>query len=58
MLHFLMSIPAGIAAWNIVEPESFFGAIGFLIVWGILDYVFGIALAFIIAILSSLFNGE
>ena len=58
MLHLLMSLPAGIVAWNWVEPESFFGAIGFIIVWGILDYVFGIAFSFIIAILASIFGGD
>jgi hypothetical protein len=31
-----IAIGAGILAWNMVEPESFFGAIGFIIVWGFL----------------------
>jgi len=35
----LISIGSGILAWNWIEPESFWGAIGFLIVWGILSKV-------------------
>jgi len=56
MLYLLMTIPAGFLAWNIVEPKSFMGAIGFLIIWGILDYVFGFLITIIVAVLSSLFK--
>ena len=31
-----VSIGSGIAAWNMIEPKSFFGAIVFLGVWAIL----------------------
>ena len=34
-----ISIGSGIMAWNWIEPESFWGAIGFLILWGILSKV-------------------
>ena len=34
-----ISIGSGIMAWNWIEPESFWGAIGFLIVWGILSKI-------------------
>ncbi|GAA4932897.1 hypothetical protein GCM10023314_01630 [Algibacter agarivorans] len=34
-----ISIGSGIMAWNWIEPDSFFGAIGFLIVWGILSRI-------------------
>lgn len=34
-----ISIGSGIMSWNWIEPESFFGAIGFLIVWGILSKI-------------------
>lgn len=34
-----LSIVSGVLAWNWVEPESFLGAIGFLIIWGILSKV-------------------
>ena len=54
MLYLLMTIPAGFLAWNITEPESFIGAIGFLIVWGILDYVFGFLITIFVAMFSSL----
>ena len=29
----------GTLAWNWVEPESFWGAIKFLLAWGILGYI-------------------
>jgi len=34
-----ISIGSGIMAWNWIEPESFLGAIGFLIAWGILSKI-------------------
>ena len=34
-----ISIGSGVLAWNWIEPNSFFGAIGFLIVWGILSKI-------------------
>lgn len=34
-----LSIGSGILAWNWIEPESFLGAIGFLIVWGVLSKI-------------------
>jgi len=34
-----ISIGSGVMAWNWIEPESFFGAIGFLIIWGILSKI-------------------
>jgi hypothetical protein len=33
----VISIGSGIMAWNWINPESFWGAIGFLILWGILS---------------------
>ncbi len=35
----VISIGSGVMAWNWIEPESFLGAIGFLILWGILSKV-------------------
>jgi len=34
-----ISISSGIMAWNWIEPESFLGAIGFLIAWGIFSKI-------------------
>ncbi|MGY5851855.1 hypothetical protein [Salegentibacter sp. F14] len=34
-----ISIGSGVMAWNWIEPESFLGAIGFLIVWAILSKI-------------------
>jgi hypothetical protein len=35
----ILSILAGIMAWNWIEPESFIGGVGFIILWGILGKV-------------------
>jgi len=34
-----LSILSGILAWDLIEPDNFLGAIGFLIVWGILSKI-------------------
>jgi hypothetical protein len=34
-----LSIYSGMLAWDWVEPESFFGAIGFVILWGIFSKI-------------------
>lgn len=31
------SILSGILAWNIIDPESFLGGIGFIVLWGVLS---------------------
>jgi hypothetical protein len=35
----VISIGSGVMAWNWIEPTSFIGAIGFLILWGVLSKV-------------------
>jgi hypothetical protein len=35
----IISIGSGVMAWNWIEPESFLGAIGFLILWGVLSKI-------------------
>lgn len=34
-----ISIGSGVLAWDWIEPDDFFGAIIFLIVWGILSKI-------------------
>lgn len=34
-----ISIGSGILAWNWIEPHNFFGAILFIIVWGIMSKI-------------------
>ncbi|WP_431471865.1 hypothetical protein I5168_11545 [Nonlabens sp. SCSIO 43208] len=34
-----ISIGSGFMAWNWVDPDSFIGAIGFLIIWGVLSKI-------------------
>lgn len=33
VLSLIVSVLTGILSWNIVEPESFLGAIGFILLW-------------------------
>ncbi len=39
LLYGIAWVGTGTLAWNWVEPDSFFGALLFLIVWGILGYL-------------------
>jgi len=39
ILTIVISIGSGILAWNWIEPDSFMGAIGFIIVWGVLSKI-------------------
>lgn len=34
-----ISIGSGIMAWNWIDPDSFIGAIGFLIIWAVLSKI-------------------
>ncbi|MBK7442549.1 MAG: hypothetical protein IPI65_13615 [Bacteroidetes bacterium] len=52
----LISIGSGILAWNWIEPTSFGGAIGFLIIWSIFSYIGHIIIGGIIALLGGMGN--
>lgn len=39
LITILISILSGIFAWDWIEPESFSGAIGFIILWGIISTI-------------------
>ncbi len=39
ILTIILSIISGMLAWNWIEPESFWGAVGFIILWGILSKI-------------------
>lgn len=39
LLTVILSIASGVLAWNWIEPESFLGAIGFLILWAVLSKI-------------------
>ena len=49
-------ILSGIVSWNWVEPESFGGAILFIIVWGIMGKVFDFIISMAIAGIASLLD--
>ena len=52
ILYLVVIIGSGVLSWNWIEPKSFFGAIGFMIVWGILSYIGHFILIGIIALSS------
>lgn len=39
LLTIAISIGSGVLAWNWIEPDSFFGAIGFLIIWAVFSKI-------------------
>lgn len=49
-----VSIGSGVMAWNWIEPESFLGAIGFLIAWGILSKIGHFLAMGIVAVLGGM----
>lgn len=49
-----ISIGSGLMAWEWIEPDSFFGAVVFIVVWSILSYIGHMIAAFIVAILGGL----
>jgi len=54
IINIVLDIFAGILAWNIVEPESFGGALVFLMLWA----VFGGVCYLISIFLMGLFSGD
>ncbi len=35
IITIIVSILSGILAWNLIEPQSFWGGVGFIIMWGV-----------------------
>jgi len=54
----LLSIGAGWFAWEKVHPHTFWGFIGFLIVWSICTYLFKNIFVFIVGLLIAIFNKD
>lgn len=54
--HIASALGSGYYAWQWIEPESFFGAIKFLIAWGIFGYIADLILMAIIAGVAHLFG--
>ncbi|WP_343643331.1 hypothetical protein [Chryseobacterium sp.] len=52
ILYAVVIIGSGVLSWNWVEPKSFIGAIGFMLLWGILSYIGHFILIGIITLLS------
>jgi hypothetical protein len=50
----IISIGSGVMAWNWIEPESFLGAIGFIILWSILSKVGHLLAMGLVALLSGM----
>ncbi|NQU32469.1 MAG: hypothetical protein HQ521_04480 [Bacteroidetes bacterium] len=55
ILAVAMSIGVGVLTWNWIEPESFWGFIGFLFLWGIVSKI-GHLIVF--GVFASLFSGN
>jgi len=49
-----ISIASGIMAWNWIEPDGFFGALVFLVVWAILSRIGHFLAMMIVAIFGGL----
>lgn len=47
---------SGIVAWNWVEPDSFGGALVFILVWGIIGKVFDFGISLVIAGIASILD--
>lgn len=47
ILSLIVWIVAGVWAWDWIEPESFGGALVFLLAWGVLGYIGHIILGFV-----------
>lgn len=54
VIYIVAWIGTGTMAWNWIEPNSFWGAIKFLITWGILGYIAQIIGGLIIAGIASM----
>ncbi|HOZ13418.1 MAG TPA: hypothetical protein PLH91_06515 [Tenuifilaceae bacterium] len=48
-----ISILSGVITWNWIEPESFLGAIGFIIAWGVCSKIGHFIAMAIVALVSS-----
>jgi len=55
-IHIIAWIGSGSLAWNWVEPDSFGGAIIFIIAWGVLGYIAQTIGLLIIAGIASMMN--
>ncbi len=51
ILRIGLPIYAGYKSWEIIEPENFFGFLGFLILWGVLTTI----IQFVVIGIASLF---
>lgn len=47
-----ISIGSGVMAWNWIEPESFLGAIVFIIAWGVLSKIGHVLAVGLVALLG------
>lgn len=54
VIYALAWVGTGVMAWNWVEPESFSGAILFLITWGIFGFIAKLLGSLIIAGIASM----
>ena len=54
--HIVAWVGSGILSWNWVQPESFGGAILFIIAWGVIGYIADMILGFILVAIGKMFE--
>ena len=51
VIHLILALLTGWIAWSMIHPQTFFGFLGFLIVWGVIEqalaYVVGLILVMV-----------
>jgi hypothetical protein len=52
LLYIAFFFITGTIAFNIVEPHSFIGILIFLVVWGVVQFICQIILAFLLSLLA------
>lgn len=51
LLHIMMMLVAGLLAWEVVRPASFWEVLGFLLVWGLFEAVGGVLLTYVLRLI-------
>lgn len=56
IINIILDVFAGILAWNIVDPDSFWGGLLFLLLWGVFGTIaYGVSYL-IVGLLASIFE--
>jgi len=58
LMHVFAVVGTGVLAWNTIEPSSFLGAVGFIVLWGLMETLAGWLLFFLSAALYGQFSND